>query len=99
MLALVIGECLTQSDLSALGLLKQLRHNSSPPGLVAGTHTSARIAMEVLVEQRVVTPLWVGLKRLVRAKDWAESVLSTQKDVRKSTGELISDLPECELLA
>jgi hypothetical protein len=55
--------------------------------------------MEILVEQRVVTPLWVGLKRLVRAENWAASILSTQEDVRKSTGDLISDLPERELLA
>src|SRR3989442_659732 len=99
MLALVIGECLTQSGLPALGLLKQLRHNSSPTGLVAGTDASACIAVEVLVKQRVVTPVRVGLKGLVRAEDRATPILSTHKNVRESTRELIGYLPERELLA
>jgi hypothetical protein len=43
-------------------------------------------------------PMWIGLKSLVRIEDRAASIISTLKDMCKSTGELISDLPECELL-
>jgi hypothetical protein len=66
---------------------------------MAGTDASARIAVEVLVEQQVLAPVRVGLKGLVRAEDWASPVLSTQEDVRQPARELICDLPGGEFLA
>jgi hypothetical protein len=62
------------------------------------TDALAGIAREILVEQQVVTPMWVGLKSLVLSEDWAASIFYTQEDVRKSTGKLICDLPERKLL-
>ncbi len=85
--------------LPTFSLLKQLRHDGSPTRLMAGTDASARIAVEVLVEQWVVAPMWVGLKGLVRAEHRAAPVLSTQEDVRESARELIGDLPERQLVA
>ena len=66
---------------------------------MAGPDASAGIAVEVLVEQHIITPIWVGLECLVRAENGATLILTTQKDVRESTRELIGYLPERELLA
>src|SRR5215469_10398191 len=65
---------------------------------MTGTDASARVAVEVLVEQRVIAPVRVGLKDLVRAEDWATPILSTQKDMRQPARELIGYLPERELV-
>ena len=48
--------------LPAFGLLEQLRNQSGPTRLMAGTDAPACIAVEILVEQRVITPLRVGLE-------------------------------------
>src|SRR5215213_5816701 len=44
-------------------LLDQFGDQGGPAGLVAGAKTGAAFAMEVLVEEQVVAPVWIGLKQ------------------------------------
>ena len=45
-------------------LLDQLRHERRPPGLVRRAQSASRVAVEVLVKQHEISPMWIGLKSL-----------------------------------
>src|SRR5215467_1043090 len=42
--------------------LDQLCHHPSPAGLVAGTQPGAIVAVEILVEEDIIAPVWIGLE-------------------------------------
>ena len=52
-----------------------------PAGLVAGTHAVALVAVEVLVEEQVVSEMRVGLEQLGLAESGAVAVFVFQKQL------------------
>ena len=64
-----------RSLLIARSLLNQRRRQRGPAGLVAGTHTAASVAVEVLVEQHEIFPSIVGSVAGVLAVDRALTVV------------------------
>ena len=55
-------------------LLNKLGDQSRPSGLVARSDTSAIVAMKVLMEIDEVAPVWIVLKFLEPAINWAMSI-------------------------
>ena len=51
--------------------LDQRRHDSGPPGLMAGPRAGTVVAVEVLVEEQVVLPVRIGLEDFRPAEDGA----------------------------
>ena len=60
-------------------LYQQFRHERRPAGLMAGTHSGAGIAVEVLVEWNQVVPQGIGLKELDPAKHRTTRLCVVQK--------------------
>jgi hypothetical protein len=54
--------------------LDQFGDERRPPGLVAGPEPGAIIAVEILIEQDMIAPMWVGLDVWVVPKDWSPAV-------------------------
>src|SRR6266702_2529274 len=77
-----------------LYLLEQVCHHCRPAGLVAGTHATPGITVEVLVEGDVITPARIVLKGRIGAKDRPVTLLVTQKDARQPSCEFICDLSQ-----
>src|SRR5579862_8221 len=63
-----------------------------PAGLMAGAHTGADVAIEVLVEQQVVTPQGVVLELLRTAEDRAPPFRVPLERTDQSGCQLVSDL-------
>jgi DNA-binding LacI/PurR family transcriptional regulator len=59
---------------SLAALLNKLGHQSRPSGLVACSDASAIVAMKVLMEIDEVAPVWIVLKFLEPAINWAMSI-------------------------
>ena len=51
-------------------VVNQIKHQTTPSRLVAGTNAGPIISMEVLIKQQMVLPVGVALKGLLAAKDW-----------------------------
>jgi len=60
--------------------LDELGNNSGPAGLVAGAQARAGVAVEVLVEENVVSPVGIGLERLGVAEDGTPTGLVAKED-------------------
>ena len=52
-------------------LLKQLRHDSRPSGLMAGANTTAGVCVKVLVEEHEIVPIRIMLELVRRPMDRA----------------------------
>src|SRR5262245_16796589 len=67
---LVLRECAGFTSLEKLRAVKvpeefdQLRDDTGPARLVAGSEARAIVAVEIFIEQDVIFPLWIGLKFL-----------------------------------
>jgi hypothetical protein len=79
--------------LYSLDLLEQVCHHSRPTSLMASANTTPSITMKVLVEWDVIAPVRIVLKGRVGAKYWPATLLIAQKDVGKTTREVIRYLP------
>src|SRR5215470_5035262 len=65
-----------------------------PSGLMARAETRAVVAVEVLVEQDVITPVRVRLELLRAAIDGAPALGVPQEDARQARGELAAYLEQ-----
>ena len=54
--------------LSSLCLLEEICYDSRPACLVAGANTATSIPMEVFMEWDMISPVWIVLKRHIRAE-------------------------------
>src|SRR5262249_47574323 len=79
--------------------LNEPRDDSCPASLVAGADARAVIAVEVLVEQNEIAPVWVGLEFRGRAVDRALAGLVAQEDATQTPGNLLADLEQVHLPA
>ena len=66
--------------------LDQLGDNPGPAGLVAGARARAGVAVEVLVEENVVSPVGIGLERCGVAEDGTPTVLVAEEDTARRSG-------------
>src|SRR3712207_1050164 len=80
-------------------LLEQLSYRSGPARLMARAHAGAVVAVEVLVEEHVVTPVRIVLEGRVAAEDGAPPVLIADEDADQPARQLIGDLVEGQVLA
>jgi hypothetical protein len=64
---------------------QQFRHQRRPAGLMAGAHTGAGVAVEVLVEWNQVAPQGVGLKEIDPAKHWSTRARVLKKNKGQPT--------------
>src|SRR5262252_3018023 len=69
-------------------------HESRPAGLVAGPQAGAVVTMKVLVEEKVVAPMGVGLERLGPSVDGPATAFIAQKDAREARCDLPGYLEE-----
>jgi len=69
--------------------LDELGNNSGPAGLVAGAQARAGVAVEVLVEENVVSPVGIGLERLGGAR-----IIKKKSLVAKEDSQAISSSPQ-----
>jgi len=74
---------LAVSGLSAL--LHQLGDHTGPSGLMAGSYSGTRVAVEIFVKQHQVTPVWVRLEFLQIPKYRSAPPLILEKYVRHTT--------------
>src|ERR1043166_5035994 len=77
-------------------LLQQLRDEPRPAGLVAGSDARAVVAVEVLVEEDQVAPVWVTLKLLGPAVDGTAPGVVAEEDAREAPRDLAGDRPQVE---
>ena len=61
-----------QATLLGVGgeVVKQIKHQTTPSRLVAGTNAGPIVTMEVLIKQEIILPIGVVLEGLLTAKDW-----------------------------
>src|SRR5262245_59114431 len=69
-----------------------------PSGLVTGAEAGAVIAVEVLVEQEIVSPVRILLKHAAATIDRAPAVLVAQKNVGQPAHNLLRHLIEGHML-
>src|SRR5436190_8993455 len=72
----------------------QRRHQTGPSRLVARAETGAIVAVEVLVEQQMVAPVRIGLKRLRAAEHRPPSILVANEDVGNAPGNVFGDVEQ-----
>ena len=80
----------------------QHRHRAGPSGLVAGPNARAIVAMEVLIEEYQVAPVWIGLELLRAAVDRpaprglaiGAAALAAQEGADDPPADLAGDLAE-----
>src|SRR5271166_4669363 len=79
--------------------LDQLRDHARPSGLVAGSEASAIIAVEIFVEQYVVSPQRIGLEFLRTSEHRSPAGLVPQKDTFQTIGNFVGHLEQVHQLA
>src|SRR4051812_7922550 len=67
-------------------------NDASPAGLMAGTEAGAVVAVEVLVEREVITPVRVLLKLAGTSVDRPPTLVVPQKDTGQPARDLLGDL-------
>src|SRR6202142_1110391 len=70
-------------------LLDELRDQTGPPGLMAGAEPGAVVAVKVLIEQDVVAPVRILLKRRLPAEDGAATVGAARHQTDEPLRELV----------
>src|SRR5215467_5080445 len=73
--------------------------DTGPAGLMASTEAGAVVAMKVLVERQVITPVWVFLKRAGTPVDWPPAMVVPQKHADQPALDLLGDLIQIHLSA
>src|SRR5437763_13515237 len=69
-------------------LLQELGHEAGPAGLMAGADTGAVVAVEILVEQRQVSPVRVAPEELEAPVHGPASILVDEEDADQPAGQL-----------
>src|SRR5262245_2742208 len=75
-------------------LQNQFRHQPGPSGLMAGASAPAVVAVEVLVEEDQVAPMWIALELFVLAMHRPSSVGIAEERTRQSPSDLVGDFGE-----
>src|SRR5215471_10677381 len=89
-------------NLLGVGGRKQMHaagDDTGPAGLMAGAEAGAVVAVKVLVERQVITPVWVLLKRAGTPVDWPSAMVVPQKDADQPALDLLGDLIQIHLSA
>src|SRR4051795_10079102 len=72
--------------------MHQHRHDSRPARLMARADPGAIVPMEILVEEQMVAPVWVFLKRLLPAEDRSPPIRATTERRDQAVAQLIRDI-------
>ena len=80
-------------------LLDEVGYQAGPASLVARAHTSAVVAVEVLVERDVVAPMRVALEQVDLAEYGPPPASVAEEDALQAAGDIACDLPKRQLLA
>src|SRR5271165_1217330 len=88
---------LTLAGLSAL--LHQLRDYAGPSGLVAGSNSGSRIAVEVLMEQNQIAPVRIGLELFEIAEHRPAAFFIAKKNVRHAARQFSRHFPQGHCLS
>src|SRR5215831_3387616 len=75
-------------------LLHQLGDDTGPSSLMAGSHSSTRVAVEVFVKQDQVAPMWVGLEPFEIPEHRSAATLVLEEDVRHAARQFSSYVPK-----
>ena len=84
---------------SFAALLEQLRHHSSPSGLVTGPDSGPVVSVKVFMKKNQVSPVWIILKFLDAAKYGSAAIGPAQEDPRQPPGKFTRHLPQGHHLA
>jgi hypothetical protein len=66
---------------------------------MAGSDSGAVVAMKIFVEENQIPPVRILLELFCRAVDRPPALFIAKKNIAQTTGNLISHLPQRELLA
>src|SRR6516164_7743860 len=80
--------------LGAVAGHQQLRNQPGPAGLMRSAHTPAAVAVEILVEEKVVAEVRISERALVHAVHRPMALFVAEEQTRKAPGELIGYLVE-----
>jgi hypothetical protein len=76
----------------------QIKHQTTPSGLVAGANACAVVTIKILVEQNQITPMGIGLKLLVIPINGATTSCILQEDIFKSLGDFGLNLVQSQII-
>src|SRR5271165_1189189 len=74
-------------------LLHQLGDHASPSRLVTGSDSCSRVAVEVLVKQDQIPPVWVGLEFFQIPEYRSMAFLVLEEDIRHAARQFSRHLP------
>src|SRR5258708_675001 len=80
-------------------LLEELRHQPSPPGLVARAQSRSCVSMKIFVKQNQIAPQRIFLKFLVCAIHWPMATFVAQKNMSQQSRDLRAYVPQRHLPA
>jgi len=78
---------------------QQISHQRGPAGLVHGSQAGAVVAVEVLVEQQVVFPSWVGLHPFDASVDRPPAIQAGESNADQPIGKIPGNITQRQLLA
>ena len=81
------------------GIVDHLGHQTGPTTLMAGTETSAAVAVEELVKPQVVLPVRVKVEHVVAVVDGTSSVIATSHKMLKTVLNLFGNMSKVHLVA
>ena len=66
---------------------------------MARPEAGSGIPVEVLVEEQIVTPMWIGLQELLIAEDWTTTIRTAPEESDEASGKIVGDAIKREVLA
>ena len=80
-------------------VVNQIKHQTTPSGLVAGTNAGPTVTMEVLIKQEIILPIGVVLEGLLTSKDWPKAFSVGCENRNEPVSKMLSNLIEIRHLA